>query len=219
MKLVRMLCIAAVAAILLPLWVQAGEGEFDTEKMLSDLEKKLSVSQEELEKIKPVLERKSRELKGVMHDSVDRGFAEMEAMAKDLEAASVKAGKELDATLDSEQVRELKAYLSRLDKEALEEIRRELVAEMESFLKLTEKQVAELEPILKEQLEEFSALVSRFAKDSGKAWDDFQKEYGKIAAETLSRLEKALDKGQLDKLEKRMEETREKIHKKIFPKK
>jgi len=219
MKLVSILCATAVAAILLPLWAQAGEGEFDTEKMLSDLEKKLSVSQEELEKIKPVLERKNRELKGVIDDSVDQGFAEMESMAQELEAASEEAGKQLDKALNSQQVKELKAYFARIDKEALEEIRRELVAEMESFLKLTEKQVAELEPILKEQLEEFSALVSRFAKDSGKAWEEFRQEYGKIAAETLSRLEKALDKGQLDKLEKRMEETREKIHKKIFPKK
>lgn len=47
-------------------------------------------------------------------------------MAKDLEAASEKAGKELEAALDSNQVRELKAYLGRLDREALEEIRREI---------------------------------------------------------------------------------------------
>ena len=68
-----------------------------------------------------------------------------------------------------------------------------------------------------EQLEEFGALVDRFAKDSGKAWDEFRAEYGKVAEKTRSRLEKALDKGQLEKLEKRMEETREKIHRKLFP--
>lgn len=220
MKLMKILCVTAIAAvILLPAGAWAGEGEFDTEKMLSDLEKKLEMSKEELEKLKPVLESKSKELKGAINDTVNQGFAEMETMAKELEAASEKAGKELEAALNSDQVKELKAYLGRLDKEALEEVRKGLVKEMETLLELSEKQIKELEPILKEQLEELSALVGRFAKDSGKAWEDFQKEYGKIAAETRGRLEKALDKGQLEKLEKRMEETREKIHRKIFPEK
>lgn len=216
MKLMRILCVT-VAIVLLPLGVRAGEGEFDTEKMLSDLEKRLAVSKAELEKLKPVLESKSKELKGTINDTVDQGFAELESMAKELEAASEKAGKELEAALNSDQVKELKVYLSSLDKEALEEVKKELIADMESLLELSEKQIKELEPILREQLDEMSELLSRFAKDSGKAWDEFRQEYGKIADETRSRLEKALDKGQLEKLEKRMEETREKIHRKLFP--
>ena len=59
MKVLKMLCVTAAAVLLLPLGARAGEGDFDTEKMLSDLEKRLVVSKAELEKLKPVREKKS----------------------------------------------------------------------------------------------------------------------------------------------------------------
>lgn len=217
MKTMKILCVTAAAVILLPLGVWAGEGKFDSEKMLSDLEKKLAMSKEEIAKLKPVLESKSREIKGVVSDTVDQGFAELESMAKGLEAASEKAEKQLKEVLNSEQVKELKAYLGKLDKEALEEVREGLVEEMTALLELSGKQVAELKPILEEQFDRMSALLAGFAKDTGRAYEEFRKEYAAIAWETRNRLEKALDPAQLEKLEKRMEETREKIHKKLFP--
>jgi hypothetical protein len=66
-------------------------------------------------------------------------------------------------------------------------------------------------------MDKMSELLGRFAKDTGRAYEEFRKEYAAIAWDTRSRLEKALDPSQLEKLEKRMEETREKIHKKLFP--
>jgi DNA repair exonuclease SbcCD ATPase subunit len=217
MKPFRIILLAAGVVALLVQPVRSEMEEFDTEPMMKELEEKLEVSKEELKKLKPVLESKSRELKGAINDTVDQGFADMESMAKELEAASEEAGKQLEAALNSDQVKELKAYLARLDKEALEEVRNELVKEMTALLELSEKQVRELEPILKEQLDKMSDLLGRFAKDTGKAYEEFRKEYGKVAEETQKRLEKALDKAQLEKLEKRLEETREKIHKKLFP--
>jgi hypothetical protein len=88
---------------------------------------------------------------------------------------------------------------------------------MSVALSFSGKQVAELKPVLEEQLDKMSALLDGFAKGTGRAYEEFRKEYAAIAWETRSRLEKALDPAQLEKLEKRMEETREKLHKKLFP--
>lgn len=221
MKATKILGAATAVILLLPTWARGGGEEFDAGKMLSDLEKQLRLSKEELEKLRPELERalesKSRELKETVDRKAKEGYLEIESAMKELEKASREAEDKLGEALNSEQVEELKAYLGKLDREAVEEVRRELVAEMAVLLELTEKQVKELEPILKEQVEKTAELVDRFARDSGRAVEEFRKDFAALARESRQSLEKALDPAQLEKLEKRLEENREKIGKKLFP--
>ena len=221
MKLVRIVIVAAVAVFLLPLWAYGAEAEFDKDKMLNELEKQLRLSKEELSKLGPELEKalesKSKELKETINRMVEEGYVELESARKDLEKASEEAKDKLDEALNSEQVRELKAYLKKLDEEALEEARREIVDDLARFLELTGEQVRELEPVIKEQLAKLGDLLSRFAKDSGRVLEEFRKDYEALSRETRKRLDKALDLSQLEKLEKRLEETGEKTRKKLFP--
>jgi hypothetical protein len=217
----KILVVAAVAVFLLPLWAHGEEAKFDSEKLFSELEKQLRLSKEELDRLKPELEKalesKSKELKKTIDRMVEEGYVELESAQKDLEKASEEAKDKLDEALNSEQVTELKAFLEKLDEEALEEARREIIADLERFLELTGEQVRELEPVIREQLEKLSDLLSRFMKDSGRALEEFRRDYEDLSRETKKRLEKALDPSQLEKLEKHLEETGEKIQGKLFP--
>src|SRR5210317_181717 len=88
-----------LSLILIPS-ASASNKDFDTEKMLSDLQQQLRLSKEKYEQMKPeleqTLEQKSRELKSTINEQVEEGFVELESMSKKLDAASVEARSNLE---------------------------------------------------------------------------------------------------------------------------
>ena len=207
-------------ALLISAPVQAGESEFDPAKMMSDLEKQLRMTQEQYEKAKPELEKamreKSRELKESINKQVDEGFLQLEEMSREMSAASDRLKKDLEQTLNSQQVQDLKAYLEQLDKEAVEDASRKLLDELAQVLALTASQVEELKPVLRNYLDQASALLQQFARDSSRTFEEYRQEYEALGRELRERLGDTLDSEQLDTLDRQMDEIKQKVEDQVF---
>ncbi|HBE92672.1 MAG TPA: hypothetical protein DDW55_09155 [Gammaproteobacteria bacterium] len=200
--------------------VHAESTDFDAAEMLSDLEQKLKLSREQYEKSKPELERalqeKSRELQSSINKQVDEGIVELESMGKEMSAASEQFKRDLEKTLNSEQVQELKAYLKSLDKEAIEEAYRELLAKLSESLQLTAQQLEQLKPVLRDYLEQASALLQQFAKDSSRTFEQFRKQYEALGDELRKHMQDALTSDQMIKLDRQLEDVRDRVQKTVF---
>ncbi len=207
-------------ALLISASVQAGESEFDPAKMMSDLEKQLRMTQEQYEKAKPELEKamreKSRELKESINKQVDEGFLQLEEMSREMSAASDRLKKDLEQTLNSQQVQDLKAYLEQLDKKAVEDASRKLLDELAQVLALTASQVEELKPVLRNYLDQASALLQQFARDSSRTFEEYRQEYEALGRELRERLGDTLDSEQLDTLDRQMDEIKQKVEDQVF---
>ncbi len=209
-----LLIAAALATLAAP--AQAQQEPFDTENMIDALDERLKLTSEELEKMKPALDLKSRELKSSISESLERGFAEFDELSREFDNAAQRVQEQLQDALDSGQMQELRAYLERLDAEALESIRQALLEEMTNALELTQEQIEKLRPILLENLERLSELLRRFAAQTEKSFADFKRDYEQLQEQTRRRLEESLDTTQLEAFEKRQEELRERIRALVF---
>lgn len=167
-----------LSLILIPS-ASASNKDFDTEKMLSDLQQQLRLSKEKYEQMKPeleqALEQKSRELKSTINEQVEEGFVELESMSKKLDAASAEARSNLEKALNSEQVLELKAFLASVDEKAIREAREKLLTELTKQLELTAEQLEKLKPILRDYMVQASELLKQVSKDSSDAFKEYSK--------------------------------------------
>lgn len=201
----------------------ASSTDFDAEKMLSDLEKQLRLSSEKFEKMKPdlekALEEKSKELKSSINKQVEEGYVELESMSKKLDATSAEAKRNLEEALNSDQVKELKAYLASIDEEAIKEAREKLLNELTKQLELTADQLEKLKPILRDYMVQASELLKQFSKEGSRAFDEYHEKSELLAKDMKGRLQEALDSKQMKELEKQLKEVSEKIKEKVFSEK
>ncbi len=219
MKLTMRFWTAALAlAVALP--AQAAQEEFDADKLIGDLEQQLRLKKEEYDRLKPELEQtlseKSRTLKESIHETVDKGFVELESMTKELSAATEQAEAKLQEALNSEQMQELKDYLGKVDKQAIEQARQELINELTEMMELSAEQIEKIKPVLQDTIDKQSELLRRFVADTERSFDEFRKEYEALGQDTQRRLQEFLDSEQMEKLKKRLEEIRENIRSKVF---
>ena len=200
--------------------VSADSKNFDSEKMLSDLEQQLQLSREKYEQMKPefekALEQKSRELKSTINETVEEGFVELESMSKKLDAASVEAKSNLEKALNSEQVQELKAFLASIDEEAIREAREKLLNELTKQLELTAEQLEKLKPILRDYMVQASELLKQVSKNSTDAFNEYSEKYELLAKDAEARMKDILDSEQMNKLKKQIEDVRNKVNEKVF---
>ena len=200
--------------------VSADSKNFDSEKMLSDLEQQLQLSREKYEQMKPefekALEQKSRELKATINETVEEGFVELESMSKKLGAASVEAKRNLEKALNSEQVQELKAFLASIDEEAIREAREKLLNELTKQLELTAEQLEKLKPILRDYMVQASELLKQVSKNSSDAFNEYSEKYELLAKDAEARMKDILDSEQMNKLKQQIEDVRNKVNEKVF---
>jgi hypothetical protein len=193
----------------------AGE-QFETEKMMSQLEEKLGLSTETLKKLKPQLDAKSAELKKDVQASVDKGFVQLDELTEKLAAATKSTETKVKELLSSEEYKQFKDFMSSLDKEAIEDAKKKLSAEFSEVLQLTEEQAKKLKPVLEDSVKELSTMVDELAKSGMSALGDFKVQYEEFAKELREKLQETLDKDQLEKYDEYKEEKRDKIAEKLF---
>jgi hypothetical protein len=190
----------------------AAEDEtFSTEKMISDLNDKIELSREQWEKLKPVLDEKSDELKKSINEYVDKGYIEMEEMSRKLKGVSEDTEKRLEAFLNSEEMQKLKSYLNELDEEAIREAKDRLVAEVSEILVLTEDQLDKLKPVLEDSMSRMSEMIQELADRGSSGWEEFKKQYKTLTDELKKKLEDTLDKQQMERFEEYKQDKRDKI--------
>lgn len=196
--------------------VLAADEEFDSEEILSNLESQLELSREKLSRLKPVIDAKSAELKKSIHETVDKGFMQLEELNSKLDAASRDAEKKVSEFLNSEEIEKLKDYLSKIDEDAIREMKEKLDAELSAVLELTEEQAAKLKPIFEDSLTQLSEMLDRLAKEGSKSWEEFRLQYENLSKELREKLQDTLDSEQIKRLDKYNEEKKEKIQRVLF---
>ena len=97
----------------------AAEQEFDSKKMLSELETKLDLSEKKLSQLEPTIQSKSEELKKSIHGAVDKGFMELDELNSKLGEVSKDAQKKVKDFLNSEEMYQLKEYFKKIDRDAM----------------------------------------------------------------------------------------------------
>ena len=211
---------SAMAALLVTAPLHADEADFDPAKMLSDLEQQLRMTREQYEKARPEMEKamqeKSRELKASIDRQVDEGYLQLEAMSKEMSQASERLRKDLEQSLNSEQAQELKAYMEGLDRQAVEDATRKLLDELTVLLALTASQIEELKPVLRDYLDQAGTLLQEFIRDSSRTFAEYRREYEAAARELRDQLNDTLDSMQMEKLDRRLDEIKEKVHDQVF---
>jgi len=216
MKMMKTIYSAAFAAVLCTSTAFAAEQEFDAEKMLSDLEQQLQLSGDKLSKLKPAIDAKSAELKKSINSTVEQGFMELGALTQQLDAASKEAETKLKEALSSDEVQQVREYLSKIDGDAIATIRDQLVAELEKFLKLTEDQVAKLKPVLEDAFNQLGEMLDGLAQEGTRSLEKFKMEYQGLTVDLKQKLADTLDGEQLKSLEMHRDELRKSINKALF---
>lgn len=194
----------------------ASEEKFDSEEMLSEIEKQLHLSQEKLDKLKPAIDRKSAELKETIHEAVDQGFVQLDEATKNLDKISKDAEKKVQDFLTGEEMQQLKDYLNKVDEDAIREAKEQLVDKMTKLLELSEEQIASLKPIFEDGVQQLGEMLNDLAKEGSASLEKFKQEYETLSKEMHQRLEEQLNSDQLKKLEDYNMERKDKIQQNLF---
>ena len=194
----------------------ATENEFDSEQILSDLESQLKLSSEQKASLKPAIDAKSAELKKSLHESIDKGFVQLDKLSETLESVSRDAEKKAEEFLNSEEMNQLKDYLSKIDKKAINEMKDKAVANLSAVLELTEEQMIKLKPVLEDSFAQLGNIFNDLAKEGSRSWEGFKKQYEELSEELQEKLQDTLDREQMKRLEKYNEEQKEKIQKALY---
>ncbi len=189
----------------------AAENEFDSEQILSDLESQLELSKEKMSDLKPAINTKSAELKKSIHESIDKGFLQLDEMSAKLESVSRDAEKKAGEILNSEEMIKFKNYLSKIDEKAIKEMKDRTVADLSALLELTEAQMLKLKPVLEDSYNQLGGIFNNLAKEGNKSWNGIKKQYEQLSRELREKLQKTLDNNQMEKFEKYNKEKKEKI--------
>jgi len=216
MRFIRSFFITMVALSLFFSYASATEKEFDSEQMLSDIESQLDLNREQLSHLKPAIDAKSAELKKRIHESIDKGFVQLDELSETLNRLSRDAEKKAAEVLNSDEMDKLKAYLHKIDKKAIAEMKDKAVADFSAFLELTEEQMEKLKPVLEESYTQLAEIFAGFAKEGGRSWEEFKQQYDQFSGDLKEKLQDTLDKKQMEKLEKYNEENKVRVRKVLY---
>lgn len=205
--------VLATAAI--PVY-SADSEEFSSEKMISDLEKKMDLTREQWEKLKPVLDEKGKELSQEMKDSVDRGFAELDKMTKKFDSMSKNAEQKVKDLLNSEEAMKLREHLAKIDQEAIDKAKEEMIAKLNELLELTEEQAKKLQPVLEDSFNQLSDKIMGLTEEGTRNWIEFKEEFDKLTQDLYDKVKETLNQEQMQKLEKYNEDQKEDIQRTLF---
>lgn len=205
--------VLATAAI--PVY-SADSEEFSSEKMISDLEKKMDLTREQWEKLKPVLDEKGKELSQEMKDSVDRGFAELDKMTKKFDSMSKDAEQKVKDLLNSEEAMKLREHLAKIDQEAIDKAKEEMIAKLNELLELTEEQAKKLQPVLEDSFNQLSDKIMGLTEEGTRNWVEFREEFDKLTQDLYDKVKETLNQEQMQKLEKYNEDQKEDIQRTLF---
>jgi len=194
----------------------ATEEQFDSERIISELEEKSGLSREQISQLKPEIEAKSAQLKIDIKESIDEGFLQLEEFSAKLDTATKGAEEKVKQLLNSEEYLKFKDFLSSIDKEAVNNVKNSLTEELESVLQLTEEQAEKLKPVLEDSVNQLTELVGNLTKSGKSALEDFKVQYENLSKSLRDKLKDTLDSKQLDQLDEYNKEKKEKITQRLF---
>ena len=194
----------------------ADSDEFNSEKIISELEKQMDLSREKWEQLKPVIEEKSKDLSEGLKESVDKGYAELDKLTQKFDTMTKDAEQKVKDILSSEEAMKLREELAKIDKEAIDKAKEKMVADLNALLALTEEQAQKLKPVLEDSFNQLADMVQGLADESTQSWNEFREQFETLTKDLYDKVQETLDEEQLKKLEKYNEDQKEDIKKALF---
>jgi len=192
------------------------EDELHSEKIMAELEKQMDLSREKWEQLKPVITEKSEDLSKQMQDSVDKGFAELDELTKKIDTMSKDAEKRVKDILTSEEAMKFREQLEKIDRQAIEKAKNEMIADLNALLELTEEQAEKLKPLLEESIKEMSDMILALTTRGAEDWEKFKKDFDQVTSELYDKVKETLDGEQMEKLEEYNNQQQEEIKRTVF---
>jgi polyhydroxyalkanoate synthesis regulator phasin len=193
-----------------------GEEKLTSEAIMQQLEEMVQLNSEKMAKLKPEIDATSEKLRKMIHESVDKGFVRMEEFSKQFDEVSRETEVKVKEFLTSEEYEKFKNVLTKIDKEALQETKNEIVQDMNDLLELSEEQMNELKPVLEDSVNKMNEMLDTFAKDGADSWAEVASKYDEMSKELKEKLQEILDGSQLEKLEKYKKEKRNKLKEELI---
>jgi predicted phage tail protein len=188
-----------------------GEEKLTSEAIMQQLEEMVQLNSEKMAKLKPEIDATSEKLREMIHESVDKGFVRMEEFRKQFDEISRETEVKVKEFLTSEEYEKFKDLLTKIDKEAIQEAKNEIVQDLNDLLELSEEQINELKPVLEDSVNKMNEMLDTFAKDGAESWAEVASKYDEMSKELGEKLQEILDGSQLEKLEKYKKEKRNKL--------
>ncbi len=161
-------------------------------------------------------EEKSKEMSEGLKESVDKGYAELEKMTKKFDSMSRDAEQKVKDILSSEEAMKLREQLAKVDKEAIDNAKKKMIADLNELLALTEEQAQKLQPVLEDSFNQLADKIQELAKEGSKDWTEFKQDFEKMTRDLYDKVQETLDDEQLEKLEKYNEDQKENIKRALF---
>ena len=190
--------------------------QLNAERIMAALEQKLTLSREQWNRVRPVIEQQSQNLRKAIDEARSQGFLELEFLRKRFAAATEQARVQLDEFLTREQVEKIESLLEELHQSTIEEIRNALVGVLTRFLKLSRDQIERVQPIFRDEIQKRSRLLSNLATAPDISFEDFMTDFEALQDETRQRVSEALDPAQIRALEKLQHQLRKLVQKAYF---
>ena len=217
---IRSLCHAmlALGLLLYPLF-SVGD-ELNVDPLMGKLERQIKIAKDRFKTLRPelkaTLEEKSQVLSESLDSALDQGLTELEKMGAKYQAASEASSEKLRDLLESDEVSELKTFLSGLDKQAISKARDQLVAEFMEVLGLSAAQIKEITPLLKEKLEALGAILQGYLGESKADFEQFRVEFEAEGKKNSEQFKAILDTEQFEKFEVQLKAIEASIRSKVF---
>jgi len=190
--------------------------QLNAERIMAALEQKLTLSREQWNRVRPVIEQQSQKLQKAIDEARGQGFLDLEILFKRFAAATEQARVQLNEFLTREQVEKIENLLEELHQFTIGEIRNALVGGLTRFLKLRRDQIERLQPIFRDEIQKRSRLLSKLAIAPDISFEDFMTDFEALQDELRQRVSEALDPDQVRALEKRQEQLRKLVQKAYF---
>jgi hypothetical protein len=190
--------------------------EFNSEKIISEMERQMDLTREKWEQLKPVIEEKSKEMSEGLKESVDKGYAELEKLTKKFDSMSRDAEQKVKDILSSEEAMKLREELAKVDREAIDKAKEKMIADLNELLALTEEQAQKLKPVLEDSFNQLADKIQGLAKEGSRDWNEFKQDFEKLTKDLYDKVQETLDDEQLEKLEKYNEDQKEDIKKALL---
>jgi hypothetical protein len=190
--------------------------QLNAERIMAALEQKLTLSREQWNRVRPVIEQQSQNLRKAIDEARAQGFLELEFLRRRFAAATEQARVQLNEFLTREQVEKIENLLEELHQFTIGKIRNALVGGLTRFLNLSRNQIERLQPIFRDELQKRSRLLSNLATAPDISFEDFMTDFDALQDETRQRVSEALDPTQIRALEKLQHQLRKLVQKAYF---
>lgn len=209
LHIVILLGMLSVAFVAVPAFAE--REDFESESLLSTLDKKVQLAKKDLAQAGTVLEKRSQEFLKLIDTEVEEGFVRLDAFTKELNVQVQALREDLSGVLSQQNIQDLKDYFETLDQEVIDSIHDEMIASLAERLDLAADKMEELEPIFREELQARYELLKHALEQGSEQLDEFEQQSEKLWQDMLTRLEDKLDSEQLEELRAWRGEMQEKI--------